>query len=229
MKKIAISQSNYLPWKGYFDLIEKVDEFVIYDDMQYTRRDWRNRNQIKTDKGLHWLTVPVAVKGKYYQKINETKITDHQWQLVHWKTIKQFYGKALFFDRYYHYFEDFYNNNKLDSLSEINIALIKIIINILGIKTKISKSSDYELIGDRTEKILNICTQSGSNMYISGPSAKDYFDLSKAEEMGIKVEWMNYADYPQYSQLYPPFVHNVSVVDLIFNEGPDAYKFFRSI
>jgi len=229
MKKIAISQSNYIPWKGYFDLINKVDEFVIYDDMQYTRRDWRNRNQIKTDKGLHWLTIPVETKGKYYQKIRDTKVADHKWELEHWKTIKQYYSKAVYFDRYRHYFEDFYKNNDLDNLSEINIFLIKIINKILGIKTKISRSSDYELIGDQTEKILHICKQSGADKYFTGPAAKNYFDISKAEKMGIAVEWMNYSNYSQYSQLYSPFVHNVSVVDLIFNEGPEAYNFFRSL
>jgi len=98
MKKIAISQSNYIPWKGYFDMIAAVDEFILYDDMQYTRRDWRNRNQIKTPQGVHWLTVPVLVKGKYYQKIKDTQIDGADWALVHWKSLIQNYRATPHFN-----------------------------------------------------------------------------------------------------------------------------------
>ena len=97
MKKIAISQSNYIPWKGYFDLINSVDEFILYDDMQYTKRDWRNRNKIKTPQGLQWLTIPVHTKAKYYQKISEVMISDKDWATEHWQKIKQNYFKAKFF------------------------------------------------------------------------------------------------------------------------------------
>ena len=100
MKKVAISQSNYIPWKGYFDLINKVDEFILYDDAQFTRRDWRNRNKIKTLNGLQWLTIPVDVKGKYFQKIKETKISDKNWGMNHWQQIKQNYSKARHFKNY---------------------------------------------------------------------------------------------------------------------------------
>lgn len=228
MKKVAVLQSNYIPWKGYFDLINSVDEFVIYDDMQYTRRDWRNRNKIKTPDGLKWLSIPVEVKGKYFQKINETMVSDRNWAITHWRTIGQSYSRAKFFKDYKQFFEDFYTKTQEDNLSLINSQLIELVSSILGIKTKISWSSSYELLEGKTEKLLGICQQVGADVYLSGPSAKEYLDESLAERMGIKIEWMNYTDYPEYQQLYPPFEHSVTILDLIFNEGPNATNFMKS-
>ncbi len=228
MKKIAILQSNYIPWKGYFDLINMVDEFVLYDDMQYTRRDWRNRNKIKTPQGLKWLTVPVEVKGKYFQKINETCISEPDWVNKHWQTIKQFYAKAPYFKTYKEIFEEFYLNNNVELLSQVNFRLIQTVNEILGINTKLRWSSDFELVEGQTEKLLGICQQAGADVYLSGPAAKDYFDESLAERMNIKVEWMDYSGYPEYHQLYEPFEHGVTILDLIFNEGPNAKNFMKS-
>ena len=137
-KRVAILQSNYIPWKGYFDLINSVDEFIFYDDMQYTKRDWRNRNKISTPNGLLWLSIPVTVKGKYFQKINETTISDPEWAKNHWETIKQFYGKAKFFEDYGQPFEEFYLSCEEKYLSNINFRLIQIINRILNINTKFS-------------------------------------------------------------------------------------------
>lgn len=228
MKKIAILQSNYIPWKGYFDLINMADEFVLYDDMQYTRRDWRNRNKILTPNGIKWLTIPVDVKGKYYQKINETKISKSNWAKKHWLTIEQFYSKAKYFSNYSHIFKDFYLNCNEDSLSLVNARLILIVNQILGIDTKITWSNHYELHKGKTENLLGICKQAKGDVYLSGPAAKDYFDISLAEKRGIKVEWMDYSGYPEYKQLHQPFEHGVSILDLIFNEGPNAKKFMKS-
>lgn len=228
MKRIAILQSNYIPWKGYFDLINSVDEFIIYDDMQYTRRDWRNRNKIKMSDGLRWLSIPVDVKGKYFQKINETQVSDISWSLAHWKTIIQVYSKTKFFNEYRIIFDEFYAKNQEKYLSLINFRLIELVNSILGIKTRIKWSSDYELLEGQTERILGICQQAGADIYLSGPAAKDYFDESLAEKMGIKVEWMDYSGYPEYQQLYPPFEHGVTILDLIFNEGKNATKFMKS-
>jgi len=228
MKKVAILQSNYIPWKGYFDLINMVDEFVLYDDMQYTKRDWRNRNKIQTQHGLKWLTIPVEVKGKYFQKINETIISDSGWAKKHWQNIKQVYGKAPYFKEYKDAFEEFYLNTVEISLSNINFELIKIINKILGIKTKISWSSDFKLVDGQTEKLLGICQQANADVYLSGPAAKEYFDEILAESMNIRVEWMDYSDYQEYSQLHSPFEHGVSILDLIFNEGPNATHLMKS-
>ncbi len=228
MKKIAILQSNYIPWKGYFDLINMVDEFVLYDDMQYTRRDWRNRNKIKTPQGVKWLTVPVEVKGKYFQKINETRISEPDWAVKHWQTIKQFYAKAPYFKIYKESFEEFYLNNNEELLSQVNFRLIQTVNETLGINTKLRWSSEFELVEGQTEKLLGICQQAGADVYLSGPAAKDYFDDSLAERINIKVEWMDYSGYPEYHQLHEPFEHRVTILDLIFNEGPNAKKFMKS-
>lgn len=228
MKRIAILQSNYIPWKGYFDLINFVDEFVLYDDMQYTRRDWRNRNKLKTLQGLKWLSIPVLVKGKYYQKISDTIVSDKCWAIDHWQTIQQFYSKCEHFRDYREPIEEIYLGGLSDHLSQINFRFIKVINSILGIQTKITWSSDYELMEGRTEKLLGICQQAGAGIYVSGPAAQDYFDKPLADKMGIQVEWMDYSGYPEYRQPYPPFEHGVSILDLIFNQGPEATSFMKT-
>lgn len=228
MKKIAILQSNYIPWKGYFDIINSANEFVIYDDMQYTRRDWRNRNKIFTPDGVKWLSIPVEVKGKYDQKINETRVCEPDWSFKHWQTIKQFYRKAAFFDSYKNRFEDFYLSCDEAMLSNINFQLISMINDILGIKTRLRWSSEFDLLDGQTERLLGICEQAGADVYLSGPSARGYFDEELAAKKNIKVEWMEYSGYPEYRQLHTPFEHGVTILDLIFNEGPDATRFMKS-
>lgn len=228
MKKIAILQSNYIPWKGYFDLINSVDEFVLYDDMQYTRRDWRNRNKVKTPQGLKWLTIPVDAKGKFIQKINETRTSDDSWANQHWQNIKQFYSKSRYFIDYKDQFETLYLGQNEKLLSQVNFKFIVAINEILGIKTKMSWSSEYDLVDGQTEKLLGICQQACADVYLSGPAAKNYFDEGLAEQMGMQVEWMDYSGYPEYSQLHPPFEHGVSILDLIFNEGPNSQKYMKS-
>lgn len=227
MKKIAILQSSYIPWKGYFDLINMVDEFVFFDTAQYTKNDWRNRNKLKTKQGVIWLTIPVK-QSSLSKKISEAEISDLRWAEKHWKTISQNYSKASFFRNYKDVFEDFYVNNLDRDLSSINSRLIKLINSILCIDTKITWSSDYELIEGKTEKILGICEQAGADIYLSGPAAKDYFDMNLAEQKGIQVEWMDYSGYPEYQQLSEPFEHSVTILDLIFNEGPNAKNFMKS-
>lgn len=227
MKKIAILQSNYIPWKGYFDLINMVDEFVLFDQVQYTKNDWRNRNQLKTKQGVQWLTIPVRHKDSD-QKIIETKVADLKWSSKHWRTIQQNYSKAPYFKEYKEIFEGFYLNNNEEYLSQINYQLIKIINQILGIDTVITWSSDYELVEGQTEKLLGICKQAGADTYLSGPAAKDYFDEDLASQEAIQVEWMDYSGYPEYKQLHEPFEHGVTILDLIFNEGPNASKYMKS-
>lgn len=159
-KRIAILQSNYIPWKGYFDFINMVDEFVLFDTVQYTKNDWRNRNKIFTSQGLTWLTIPVRQES-LGQKIKDIKISDKKWAKRHWQSIICNYSKAKYFKEYKAIFEEFYLNCEDTHLSQINYSLIKIINEILGITTKISWSSDYELIDGQTEKLLGICQQVG--------------------------------------------------------------------
>lgn len=227
-KRIAIIQSNYIPWKGYFDIINIVGEFVLFDDVQYTRRDWRNRNKIKTDKGTEWLTIPVDIKGNYNQKINEAKIADDNWGKKHWLTIVHNYLKAKYFKAYKDIFEELYCSISEKFLSKINYKFIKTINNVLGITTKLTWSSDYALQEGRVERLIGICKASGATEYISGPAARNYIKEELFSRENIKLTWMDYSDYPEYNQLYPPFEHNVSIIDLIFNEGPNAIKFMKS-
>ncbi len=228
MKKIAILQSNYIPWKGYFDLINMVDEFILYDDMQYTRRDWRNRNKIKTPNGLLWLTIPVEAKGKYFQKINETKVSEKDWAKKHWQTITLNYTKTKYFKEYKDRFEELYLRSDEEYLSQINYKFIMAINDVLGISTKIRWSSEFELVDGQTERLLGICKDCQADVYISGPAAKDYFDEELAKQENIHVEWMDYSEYSEYNQLFSPFEHGVSILDLIFNEGPNATSFMKS-
>ena len=227
-KKIAILQSNYIPWKGYFDLINIVDEFILYDDMQYTRRDWRNRNKIKTPQGLQWLTIPVEIKGKFFQKINETKVSEKDWAKKHWQSILRNYSKAKYFKDYKDIFEELYLTCNEEYLSEINYKFITNINEILEIKTKLIWSSEFELVDGQTEKLLGICKDCNADIYLSGPAAKDYFNEDLAKQENIKVEWMDYSRYKEYEQLNLPFEHGVTILDLIFNQGQNARSFMKS-
>ncbi len=225
-KKVAILQSNYIPWKGYFDIIGMVDEFIIYDEVQYTKNDWRNRNKIKTSAGIQWLTVPVYQK-KLSQKISETEVSHPHWAKKNWQTIQGNYSKAAHFKSFSQPFEEFYTTTRLTSLSEINVALIRIINDILGIKTRLTDSKSYAMSGDPTERLVGICQQAGADIYLSGPAAKDYLREEVFHRTGIVIEWMDYSGYPEYPQIYPPFTHQVSVIDLIFNMGSDAASFMK--
>jgi len=227
VKKIAILQSNYIPWKGYFDIINMVDEFILYDEVQYTKNDWRNRNKIKTSQGIQWLTIPVRQEN-LEQKIKDTKITDKKWNLKHWRTISQNYAKAKHFKEYKDIFEELYMTCDDEYLSQINYKFIIAINKILGITTKIRWSSEFELMDGQTEKLLGICKACNAYIYISGPAAKDYFDEELAKKENIKVEWMDYGEYKEYEQLHLPFEHGVSILDLIFNEGPNTTRFMKS-
>jgi hypothetical protein len=172
-KKIAILQSNYIPWKGYFDVINMVDEFIFYDEVQYTKNDWRNRNIIKTHAGLKWITIPIEQKF-LSQKISETRTRGNSWRIKHWNMIKSNYLRSSFFKIYSDVFEDLYLNQTDIFLCQINYKFIKAINNILNIKTKLSSSVDYKLVYGKTERLVDLCKQAGASEYVSGPVAKNY-------------------------------------------------------
>jgi hypothetical protein len=228
MKRVAIVQSNYIPWKGYFDIINQVDEFILYDDRQYTRRDWRNRNLIKTPNGLLWLTIPVRVKGRYDQRIDETMISDPEWAKKHWKTISHAYASAPHFERLRDDFAALYEDPGDEHLSAVNHRFLEAICGMLGIRTRLSWSSDYPAVGDRTERLVSLCRLAGAQEYLSGPAARTYIEEERFQEAGIALTYMDYSGYPEYPQLYGGFEHGVSVVDLLFNAGPDAPRFMKS-
>jgi hypothetical protein len=210
-------------------MIAAVDEFILYDDMQYTRRDWRNRNQIKTSHGVKWLTVPVKVKGKYFQKINETEIDGVAWASEHWKSLELNYKKAPCFNEVATWLKPLYLESEYATISELNVVFLTAVCNYLGIRTKITNSSDYVLLDGKTERLADLCRQAGGREYISGPSAKNYVDEKVFFDMNIKLTWFDYHGYPEYPQLWGDFVHGVTVLDLLFNCGKDAPKFMRYI
>jgi hypothetical protein len=224
-KAVAILQSNYLPWKGYFDLMQGVDEFILYDEVQYTRRDWRNRNRFKSPAGVRWLTIPVQVKGRYLQRIDETLVSDPSWAEQHWSALSSWYGAAPFFEHYRAIIEAAYLQTEESSLSQINRRFIELTAGLLGIATPLRSSSEYSSRSSKTERLLSICEAAGATAYLSGPAAKAYLDEAIFTQAGISVKWMNYDGYPEYSQLHPPFEHHVSILDLLFSVGPQASNY----
>jgi len=201
-----------------------VDELILHDDVQYTKQDWRNRNKIKTPKGSKWLTIPVSVTDSLIS-INAVTVADPNWARNHWGKILSQYSKARHFPDYRQIFEELYLGSGEKYLSQINHRFIKAICEILSIKTRVSWSTDYQRDGGRTEKLVNFCRQAGAGTYLSGPAAKSYMDESLFGAENIKVQWMDYGGYPEYRQMYcPPFVHEVSIIDLIFNEGAEGAR-----
>ena len=228
MKKVVIVQSNYIPWKGYFDLISSADELIIFDDMQYTRRDWRNRNKIKTPQGLQWLTVPVVSKGSYHQIIRETKINGSDWSLSHWKAFELNYARSEHFKQIAEWLHPIYFEKQHVYLSELNRCLISHICKYLGIQTRISCSWDYKLVSGKTERLVDLCIQAGASEYISGPSAKEYVDEDEFREKNIKLTWFDYSGYAIYPQLWGNFEHGVSILDLLFNCGQKSRLYLKT-
>lgn len=229
MKRIAILQSNYIPWKGYFDMIAAVDEFILYDDMQFTKNDWRNRNQIKTPQGVQWLTVPVKVKGKFGQAIRETAIDGKGWATSHWKSFQLYYRRAQYFNEIASLLEPVYSDPPHIYISQLNRQLIEIICDYIGIHATISCSSDYTLMEGKTGRLVDLCIQAGGTEYISGPAAKDYLDENLFRDAGIKLTWFNYDNYPAYPQLWGEFVHGVSILDLLFNCGKESPRYMKHV
>jgi hypothetical protein len=221
-KKVAVVQSSYIPWKGYFDLIHAVDEFILFDDVQYTRRDWRNRNLIKTKDGPAWLTVPVKSTGNYGAPIRAIEVDGQKWREKHWRTIAASYARAPHFRDYACALEGLYLRSSETRLSAVNRAFLESLCDLLGIRTRLSWSTDYEIIEGRTERIVHLCRQAGAATYVSGPSARGYIDPAPFAAAGIELVFFDYSGYPEYPQLFPPFRHEVSVLDLLFNEGPRA-------
>ncbi len=230
MKKIIVTQSNYIPWKGYFDMINFADEFILYDEVQYTRRDWRNRNKIKTPNGTLWLTIPVDVKGKYLQKIKDTRVmTDENWRETHWKTILMNYAHAPHFKTYKDAFEPLYRDTSEVYLSMINYTFLETVNKILGITTPMRWS--YEIpknTTDRNERLIELCKAFGATDFYNGPTSKGYMDEELFRKNGINAHYLNYSGYKPYNQMYGEFDPAVSVLDLIFNEGPNATKYMKS-
>jgi len=225
--RIAIIQSCYVPWRGFFDLIGRCDKYVIFDRAQYVKRHWHNRNRIKTATGLQWLTIPVVSKGRYQQSIDEVEI-EKPWAEGHWRTLELAYHRASCFEMLAPTVREWYERAAKESLlTEINAIFVREIARLLGLNTSIVRDAPYQAEGVKTERLLAIARAAGADHYLSGPSAIDYLDESLFAREGITVEWMDYGGYREYPQLHGPFEPAVSILDLLFNVGPNAVRYVQ--
>jgi hypothetical protein len=228
---VVILQPSYIPWRGYFDQIRRADLFIFYDDIQYDKHGWRNRNQIKTTQGKQWLTIPVHSHGVTGGiPIKNVKIDwSKPWAKNHLKALTIAYGKAPYFKKYLPLIESFYIRHD-ETLADFTIATTEAIARTLGIRsTRFMRSSEITGInGQKTDRLIQILTRVGAKHYISGPSARGYIELDKFDAAGIALEYIKY-DYPSYEQLYPPFEPFVSVLDLLFMTGEQALDHIVSI
>ena len=222
----VILQPSYIPWRGYFHQIRRADTFVFYDDVNYDKHGWRNRNRVKTPNGVQWLTIPVtATPGRQLHEspINQVRISDRNWGSRHWKTLVMAYSKAPYFKHYASLLEPCFHPVS-EMLVDTTVPLTQLIARELGIcQTRFLRSSDMVAQGHKTERLIAILKAVGADHYISGPSARQYLDARRFCESGITLEYMTY-DYPEYGQLYPPFDPAVSILDLLFMIGPDASR-----
>jgi hypothetical protein len=228
-KRVAIVQSSYIPWKGYFDLIRASDEFILLDDVQFTKRDWRSRNRIKTKDGVTWLSIPVHTKGRYLQTIADTTIADPSWSRRHWHAICGAYANAPFFNAYASPFAELYERPVSERLSEVNHSLIVAVCQAFGLTTPIRWSSHYYPCEGRNERLIDLCIKAGASEYLSGPTARGYIDEHAFAAAGISVLFADYQGYPEYPQPYPPFEHAVSALDLLFCAGPRAHDLLKHV
>ncbi len=219
--RVVVLQPSYLPWLGYFDQIERADTFVFYDDVQYDKNSWRNRNRIKTSQGGQWITVPVLTKHRFGANINEIEINNNTpWASKHLKMLAQNYSKGPYFKEYIGLFESIYSREWM-KLADLDIELVESISKVLGINTEFVLSSELNVKGDRLERLMDICLKLGADRYLTGNSAKDYMDEEAFAARGIEVEYQDYR-HPDYPQLYGEFVSHLSIVDLLFNCGPQS-------
>jgi hypothetical protein len=224
--RCAIVQPSYIPWRGYFDLIRRVDVFVFYDDVQYDRRGWRNRNRIKTAQGTKWLTIPVHARGAQTDNlpINSIPVVESSWPLEHLRALQRAYADAPYFNRYEAWLREAYAAPPR-LLADFTIALTVEIARILGIRgTRFLRSSSLGAAGAKSDRLLDVLGKVGANHYVSGPSARDYIEEEKFHAAGVEMEWMQY-DYPESPQLYPPYDPHITVLDLLFMTGDRAPRY----
>ena len=216
--RITILQPSYLPWLGFFEQMSRADKFVLLDDVQYTRRDWRNRNRVRVNDGWAWLTVPVQQKNKFSQSIIETRIDNSvAWRKKHLQTLRQHYCKSQFFENYFPRCQKIYEK-EWTFLFDICLETISFLKEEIGIETPLLRSSNMNITGEKTERLLSICRELGATHYLSGEAAKDYILEEDFSNQGIELEYQKY-EHPVYPQRYPGFVPQMSTIDLLFNCG----------
>ena len=224
--RVTILQPSYLPWLGFFEQMHRSDQFVLYDDVQFTRRDWRNRNRIRVQEGSVWLTVPVIQKNKYEQSLLETKIDNStSWKRKHLESIRCHYSKTPFFDLYFPWCEKTFNR-EWDFLLDLSLETIQYLKGELKINTPLLRSSELGESGNKSERLISICKQLGATQYLSGESARNYISEKDFSDQGIGLEYQNY-QHPEYPQRYEGFVPFLSTIDLLFNCGDKSMGFLK--
>jgi WbqC-like protein len=230
-KSIVILQSNYLPWKGYFDLMASVDEFLIFDEVQYTRRDWRNRNRIVVQGKVQWLTIPVRTKGQYLEAIERIEIDGHDWAPKHWETIRHAYKRADFFAQYESTLQDAYERAaKLALLTEVNELFLRRLSEIIDLNKPLLRTSAAPRTSEQpTDRLVEICMARDATEYVSGPAARSYIEREKFAAAGVRLRYAQYPEYPRYDQRSETFEHGVSLIDVIMRCGPEARCHLKSL
>jgi hypothetical protein len=218
---IVVLQPGYLPWLGFFDQLRRADVFVYYDDVQYDKHGWRNRNRIKTQTGPLWLTVPVRHGGLGLPVIREVEIdTRTDWARKHVASIRQAYARAPFLGDYLPALEELLHR-RWQRLVDLDVAVVDLMASWFGLTRRIERSSALNIGGDKTERLVNICRHFGGSTYLSGAVAQDYLDEAWFERNGIAVEWQRF-EHPVYPQLHGPFIAYLSALDVVLNCGADA-------
>ncbi len=224
---LTAHQPVYLPWLGLFHKIALADLFVSFDQVQYQPKDWNNRNQIKTQQGVIWLTVPVLRKGYLERTISDIEINNAlPWGRKHWRSLNVAYAKAPYFKRYSDFFEDTYHQ-RWESLVELNAYMLKWFLETLRISVPIRSAGEWKFQGEKSELVLDMCRQTGASHYIFGALGKDYADICAFRKAGVTVSFQEYK-HPMYQQLHGEFVSHMSIVDLLFNHGDESFEILMS-
>ena len=224
--RVTILQPSYLPWLGFFEQMTRSDKFVLLDDVQYTRRDWRNRNKVRVKEGWVWLTVPVQQKSRFSQSLLETRIDNSvSWRRKHLETLRQHYCKAPFFEKYFPRCQQIYEKD-WEFLFDLCLETIQFLKEEMGIETPLLRSSEMKLSGEKTERLVSICGELGATHYLSGESGSDYISQEDFSNPGIELEYQNY-EHPVYPQRYPGFVPHLSTIDLLFNCGEQSLSILK--
>lgn len=227
MTTLAVLQPGYLPWLGFFDQMNRADVFVYYDDVQYDKHGWRNRNRVKSMTGPVWLTVPVRHSGLGMPPVNQVEIDNRlPWARKHIQTLSQFYARAPYKDDYLPTLQEILER-PWTRLIDLNLQLSETMRDWLSIDCEIHMASDLEIHGEQSGRLLALCRHFGANVYLTGDSARDYLDIDLFTGHGVHVEWQNYR-HPEYPQLHGEFVSHLSAVDLLFNAGPRSRRIIEA-
>lgn len=226
MTALVVLQPGYLPWLGFFDQMDRADIFVYYDDVQFDKNGWRNRNRIKTASGIQWLSVPVLQKGRMAQLNNAVEIDHKQgWTKKHLMSLHQSYARSPYLDNYLPAIEEVLHR-PWSHLVDLDIALAEVLAGQLGVHAETHRASQLGVNGHRNDRLIDLCRHLGADRYISGDAARAYLDEEAFAAAGIAVEWQDY-HHPEYRQVNGPFIPYLSVVDLLFNEGAESLSILR--